>query len=260
MPCNLFVESRESVVGISLTLNLALVESALQLVPTEIQPHSQIKKYAERRMKKPSEVLLDRTFHHTAMQKLARKRFHLPVEKMGRPDIVHNTLLQILETPLNWENQLRVFVHTQDDHVISVNPKIRLPKNYIRFVGLIEQLFAKRQVPEQGDPLMKIEKGTVQSLITRIRPSRVLGFSVLGTPTLMRTAANDAGNLVDPLVIIGGFPRGHFSDTTTHALNSMLKVDPESLDAWVVTGRFVYDFEWAIGVAQHRIKAKNERP
>jgi len=248
------VDIREDVGGISLTLNLALVESAIQLVPTEIQSHSQIKKYAERRMKKPSEVLLDRTFHHTAMQKLARRRFRLPVEKMGRPDIVHNTLLQILETPLNWENQLRVYVHTQDDYVICVNPKIRLPKNYLRFVGLTEQLFAKKRVPERGDTLMTIEKGTVQTLIARVHPTQVLGFSVLGKPKLMRTIAKDTSKVAEPLVFIGGFPRGHFSDETVRTLNSMFKVDREGLDAWVVAGRFVYDFEWAIGLAQLRIK------
>ena len=254
------MRSRERFAGISLTLNLALVESALQIVPAEVQSHAEIKKYAERRMKRPSEVLLDRSFHHNAMQKLARKHFRLPVERMGRPDIVHNTLLQILETPLNWENHLRVFVHTQDDYVISVNPKIRLPKNYIRFVGLIEQLFAEERVPERGDVLLRIEKGTVQSLIAHIQPSKVLGFSVLGQPMLLRAAAKEAGDIANPLVFIGGFPRGHFSDQTTRVLSSMFKVDRRSLDAWVVAGRFVYDFEWAIGVAQQRINVKNDRP
>jgi rRNA small subunit pseudouridine methyltransferase Nep1 len=211
-------------------------------------------------MKKPEEVLLDRAFHHTAMQKLARKRYRLPVEKMGRPDIVHNTLLQILETPLNWENRLRVFVHTQDDYVISINPKTRLPKNYVRFIGLIEQLFAKRRVPERGDPLMQIEKSTLQRLAHDIRASEVLGFSVLGRPTLLRTVAEHASGLTEPLAFIGGFPRGHFTDTTTRVLNSTFNVDRQSLDAWVVAGRFVYDFEWAIGVARQRIKPKNDRP
>jgi len=237
-----------------LTLNLALVDSALQLVPTEIQSHTQIRRYAERRMKKPSEVLLDRAFHHAAMQKLAAKRSGLHVEVMGRPDIVHNTLLQVLETPLNWENQLRVFVHTQDDYVISVSPKIRLPKNYIRFVGLIEQLFAKKQVPESGTPLMKIKMATVRNLVDEIQPNRIFGFSTLGQPTLMRTAARDVADAKNPLVFVGGFPRGHFPDQTRQAINSTFKVDLESLDAWIVAGRFVYDFEWAIGVAERRIK------
>jgi rRNA small subunit pseudouridine methyltransferase Nep1 len=210
-------------------------------------------------MKKPEEVLLDRAFHNAAMQKLARRRYHLPVEKMGRPDIIHNTLLQVLETPLNWENKLRVFVHTQDDYVISISPKIRLPKNYVRFIGLIEQLFAKKRVPERGDPLMRVEKGTVQHLVQKIQASEVFGFSVLGRPALMRKVAEYASSLPEPLAFIGGFPRGHFTEATRRTLNSTFNVDRESLDAWVVAGRFVYDFEWSIGVAQERIKPKNDR-
>jgi rRNA small subunit pseudouridine methyltransferase Nep1 len=205
-------------------------------------------------LKKPEEVLLDRAFHHAAMQKLTRKRYRLPVEKMGRPDIIHNTLLQVLETPLNWERKLRVFVHTQDDHVISINPRIRLPRNYTRFVGLIEQLYSSKRVPETGEPLMELEKSPLQRLVRKIAPSEVTGFSILGRPTLMRAAAEYAARVPDPLVFIGGFPRGHFTEETKRALTSLYKVDRQSLDAWVVAGRFVYDFEWAIGVAQERVK------
>ena len=237
-----------------LTLNLAIVESALQVVPREIQSHPQIRRYAERRMKKPEEVLLDRAFHNAAMHKLARKGYHLPVERMGRPDIVHNTLLQVLETPLNWENKLRVFVHTQDDYVISINPQIRLPKNYVRFVGLIEQLFSMGRVPERGDPLMQVEKNTLRKLADRLQASDVVGFSTLGRSELLRNVTDLIGRSKEPLVCIGGFPRGHFSEETMRSLNSTFKVDSESLDAWVVAGRFVYDFEWVIGVAQKRVK------
>ena len=245
----------------SLTLNLALVEAALQLVPPELQSHTQIRSYAKRRLKKPNEVLLDRAFHHAAMEKLARKGYRLPVEKMGRPDIVHNTLLQVLETPLNWENQLKVFVHTQDDFIISINPKIRLPKNYVRFVGLMEQLFAEKRVPEDGEPLMEVEKGSLEHVVQRSSPSgEVLGFSLLGRPMLMRTVAEHASRLTDPFVCIGAFPRGHFSDETRRLLTSMFKIDRESLDAWVVAGRFVYDYEWAIGVAEKRLQSRTKRP
>ncbi len=242
-----------------LALTLVLVESALQIVPPEIQSHAQIKRYAARREKKPNEVLLDRAFHHAAMQNLARKGYRVPVEKMGRPDIVHNVLLQIIETPLNWEGGLRVFVHTQDDYVISINPKIRLPKNYVRFVGLIEQLFAQKRVPEKGETLMQLEKGTLQQLVRDTHASNVLGFSILGKPTLMRVAAERASKLETPLVFIGGFPRGHFGSGTRSLLNEICSVDRVSLDAWVVAGRFVYDFEWSIGVAQNRIKSKTDR-
>jgi rRNA small subunit pseudouridine methyltransferase Nep1 len=226
------------------------------LVPHEIQSHRQIKRYAARRQKRPDEVLLDRAFHHAAMQEFARQRDDTPTEKMGRPDIIHTTLLQILETPLNWEDGLRVFVHTQDDYVISINPKIRLPKNYVRFVGLIEQLFAQKRVPETGEPLMEMERSNLQQFARKIQASEILGFTILGKPEIMRTVAEHSSKLKNPMAFVGGFPRGHFTDRTRQLTNTLFRVDRKSLDAWIVAGRFVYDFEWAIGLAQNRVKPK----
>jgi rRNA small subunit pseudouridine methyltransferase Nep1 len=237
-----------------MVLALVLAESALQLVPKEIQGHPQIKQYARRRQKTPDQVLLDRAFHNTAMRRLTRAHYPIPAEKMGRPDIVHNTLLQVLETPLNWENHLQVFVHTQDDHTIWVNSKVRLPKNYTRFVGLIEQLFHDKQVPDRGDPLLRLERATLLQLVRRIMPTKVLGFSTLGRPLLMRNVAESAAKLKKPMVMIGGFPRGHFSEKTRQLMDETYSVDREPLDAWVVAGRFIYDFEWSIGLAEKRIK------
>ncbi len=237
-----------------MTLTLALVESALQLVPAQIQAHPQIVQYSKRRQKHPGEVLLDRGFHNAAMQQLARTRFKIPVERMGRPDIVHNTLLQVLETPLNWEGRLRTFVHTQDDYVISINRKVRLPKNYVRFVGLIEQLFTEGQVPAKGEPLLKIEKMSLRQLVSQAKPTRVLGFTTLGMPKLLRDVAQYASELKEPLALVGGFPRGHFTAGTQELTDETFKVDRHPLDAWVVAGRFVYDFEWSIGLANRRVE------
>jgi rRNA small subunit pseudouridine methyltransferase Nep1 len=237
-----------------MALTMVIVESALQLVPEEIQGHPQIKQFAKRRQRIPSEVLLDRAFHNLAMRRLAKVRYRIAVEKMGRPDIIHNTLLQVLETPLNWEGQLRVFVHTQDNNVIWINPTVRLPKNYTRFIGLIEQLYHEKQVPNQTDPLLGIYRADLSHLIRQLKPTRVLGFSTLGQPMLMRNVAELAGRMKEPLVVIGGFPRGHFSDKTRRVIDELYAVDRQPLDAWVVAGRFIYDFEWSIGLAETRLK------
>jgi len=237
-----------------MVLTLALVESALQLVPQEIQSHPQIKRSSRQRGKKPNQILMDRAFHHSAMQQLAKRTPSMHPEKMGRPDIVHTTLLQILETPLNWEGELRVLIHTQDNHIITINPKVRLPKNYIRFIGLIEQLFDCQKVPEEGEPLLTLEKGGLLQLVRKLEPSKVLAFSRLGKPALIRRVAEHSSNFKKPLALIGGFPRGHFTEDTKRLADEILCVDRESLDAWVVAGRFVYDFEWSIGLAQNRLK------
>lgn len=240
-----------------MVLTIALVESALQLVPKEIRSHAQIKRYAERRDRDPGEVLLDRAFHHSAMRRLAQRRYPIPPEKMGRPDIVHTTLLQILETPLNWEHGLRVLVHTQDNHIITINPKVRLPKNYVRFVGLIEQLFTEKKVPDTGEPLLSLEKGDVHKLISTVAPTNVFGFSILGKPTLLRSIAEQTNRTRDPLALIGAFPRGHFTEETRRTMDEVYCVDRQTLDAWVVAGRFVYDFEWSIGLANNRLERPN---
>lgn len=237
-----------------MVLTLVFVESALQLIPKEIQSHPQIVEFAKRRQKNPSEILLDRSFHHAAMQRLPRSKRSVPPEKMGRPDIIHTSLLQVLETPLNWENKLRVFVHTQNDQAISINPKIRLPKNYTRFVGLIEQLFTERQVPKTGEPLLKVERIPLGGLVRKLEPTKVTAFSILGKPALSRDIADSVCKRREPLVMIGGFPRGHFTEPTRKLADELVSVDRESLDAWVVAGRFVYDFEWSLGLAKDRIE------
>jgi rRNA small subunit pseudouridine methyltransferase Nep1 len=241
------------------TLTFALVESALQLIPEEIRAHSQIRLYAKRRQKLPEQVLLDRAFHNAAMRQLARKHHKIPVEKMGRPDIVHNALLQVLETPLNWQGYLRTFVHTQDDEVIVISPRVRLPKNYVRFVGLIEQLFAIGKVPSEGQPLLTLKKMSLRELVSKLDPSEVLGFSTLGKPMLLREVAQYASRFEDPAVFVGGFPRGHFDSRTRSLVTETYRVDSRSLDAWVVAGRFVYDFEWSIGLAKDRLKQESFR-
>jgi rRNA small subunit pseudouridine methyltransferase Nep1 len=188
------------------------------------------------------------------MQRLRRSNRSFPPEKMGRPDIVHTSLLQVLETPLNWEKQLRVLVHTQDDWVITINPKVRLPKNYTRFVGLIEQLFGAGQVPETGESLLTVQKQTLQDLLLKLKPSKIIAFSILGKPAIMREVADSICRLEEPLAMIGGFPRGHFTEPTSKLAEDLVKVDHQSLDAWVVAGRFVYDFEWSLGLSKQRIR------
>jgi rRNA small subunit pseudouridine methyltransferase Nep1 len=235
-----------------MTLTLVFVEAAIQRVPDSIRSHPQIRRYASKRRKSTEEVLLDRAFHHSAMRQLSANR-DLSPEKMGRPDIVHNALLQVLETPLNWENHLKVVIHTQDEHLISINPKIRLPKNYTRFIGLIEQLFAERRVPLDGEPLLSVEHKSLKQCVERLAPSKVIGFTRIGKSELLRNVANSTAKVANPMIFIGAFPRGHFSEDTKRLTNELYCVDRHSLDTWIVAGRFIYDFEWSIGVAEKRL-------
>ena len=54
-------------------------------------------------------------------------------------------------------------------------------------------------------------------------------------------------------------PAGHFTESTRKQSQALVSVDPQPLDAWVVAGRFVYDFEWSLGLAEDRIKQSQHR-
>jgi rRNA small subunit pseudouridine methyltransferase Nep1 len=94
-------------------------------------------------------------------------------ERQGRPDIIHLTLLGALGSPLNLEGLLRVYVHTYNNHIITFKPEIRLPRNFNRFIGLMEQLFEKRKVPPE-EVLMTLRGGSLEKLLGGMKPKHSL--------------------------------------------------------------------------------------
>lgn len=54
-----------------------------------------------------------------------------------RPDIVHQVLLALLDSPLNKAGLLRVFIHSASNVLMEVSPHIRIPRTYKRFAGLM---------------------------------------------------------------------------------------------------------------------------
>ena len=55
----------------------------------------------------------------------------------SRPDITHQALMALLDSPLNKAGLLRVFIHTASNVLIEISPHIRIPRTYKRFAGLM---------------------------------------------------------------------------------------------------------------------------
>lgn len=231
-------------------LTFILAESALETVPEKLWKHPSVSKHAKLRRIEPRFVLLDRSFHHAAMKSLEQN------EKRGRPDIVHFALLEALGSPLNKEGLLQTYVHTLNDFVIAVNPETRLPRNYDRFVGLIQQLFEHGRVPP--DPvekaLLTLERKTMPQLVRDIEPSYILAFSRIGKPVTLEAAVSKVTHEKNLLVIVGGFPSGSFSEATMRLLKETVCIDKDMLEAWTVTSRVIYEFERALGLPEKRLK------
>ncbi|XP_021729443.1 ribosomal RNA small subunit methyltransferase NEP1-like [Chenopodium quinoa] len=95
-----------------------------------------------------------------------------------RPDIVHQALLMILDSPLNKAGRIQsVYVKTEKGVLFEVKPHVRIPRTYKRFAGIMLQLLQKLSISAAGkrDKLFRVVKNPV----TQYLPlnSRKIGFS-----------------------------------------------------------------------------------
>uniref|UniRef100_A0A8C5J6P9 EMG1 N1-specific pseudouridine methyltransferase n=1 Tax=Junco hyemalis TaxID=40217 RepID=A0A8C5J6P9_JUNHY len=69
-----------------------------------------------------------------------------------RPDITHQSLLMLMDSPLNRAGLLQVYIHTKKNVLIEVNPQTRIPRTFDRFCGLMVQLLHKLSVRAADGP------------------------------------------------------------------------------------------------------------
>ena len=219
-------------------LSLILAESSLELVPKEIQNHKSVISHCQKLGKKPSEILLDNSWHFAAMKGIDNEI------KRGRPDLVHFSLLEACSIPLFYEKKISVFVHTINDKVIFVGNDIRLPKSYHRFAGLIEKLYDEKFIQANGINLLEIKDMKFNQLIEKISPDRIVGLSTQG---ILSSCEDVAKKLTDDsCIIIGGFPKGHFSDSIRKKIEYLVNVNKKSLESHIVISRILYEYEKTI--------------
>ena len=223
-------------------LTLLLLEASLETIPNSIANHPTILKQAAKREKKPTDLILDISLHYHAMRKLPR------MNKRGRPDIVHLSLLEALESPLNKKQLLRVIVHTIGGHAIFINPNTRLPKNYNRFIGLVEQLFRASRVPPNGrEPLIYLKTIPLRDLLKELSVNGLIILSEKCNYKPLSEIVKQA--LRDKLAIgIGAFPHGDFEEDTLKQANYCYSIYNEPLTTHIVVSRVISAAEKAVGI------------
>ncbi len=216
-------------------LHFVLAESALEPVPEEIRRSPAVASDSRRRGVEPSRILLDRSFHHAAMERLEEG------EKRGRPDLVHAALLSLTGTPLFLDGRMKLYVHTCQDIVLEIKEGTRVPKSYFRFRGLAEKLLSER--PTEG--LVKVYQAGVRELKRRIGPDLTIGLSMQGAPGTAEEVGRALAAADRPCVLVGGFPRGHFMPGTVRSADRLMRIHPRPLEAHVVSARVAYEVERA---------------
>lgn len=215
-------------------ISMLLADSELELVPREIVGYPAVRLNAKRRNKSPAKSLLDASLHHSAMRALPMG------DRRGRPDIVHVFLLVALESVLNRAGQLRVYIHTRNNEMISIDPTTRIPKNYPRFVGLMESLFEKGSVPER-EPLIVMQRDRdIGACIGEIPHEKVILLSTGGRRVRLSDYVKECDNA---LFILGGFPKGEFISDVLSEADDTISIYEESLPVWTVASEILVNYE-----------------
>jgi rRNA small subunit pseudouridine methyltransferase Nep1 len=219
-------------------ISLILAESSLELIPKEIQNHPSVLSHSKKLGKPPANILLDNSWHYAAMKGIQNEN------KRGRPDIVHFSLLEACSIPLFFEKKLSIYVHTLNDKVIKIGDDIHLPKSFHRFTGLIEKLFYEKRIESDGKRLLEINDMSFSKLIEEIKPKNVIGLSSVGKPSSFSDVAESLSE--NSCIIIGGFQKSHFSDSTVSKIDQLVSIDSNSLESHIVTARILYEYEKTI--------------
>jgi len=142
--------------------------------PLEIAPSADDEKAAkkEQRGQQKIIVLLDKARMETVKTKKGNFELmncddHRDICKRNkkdhsqyRPDIIHQELLALMDSPLNKAGRLKVYIRTENNVLIDVDPSVRVPRTFKRFCGLMVQLLHKMKIKAStgGVTLLRVVK------------------------------------------------------------------------------------------------------
>ena len=227
------------------SISLIIAEAALETLPKQIASHPAVKNQAQKLGRNPREILLDKSYHHSAMLRSGLESYW----KRGRPDIIHFALMEALSTPLFLKNRLKVYVHTVKNKLIVIGDNLRIPKSYFRFEGIMINLFKEKIIKSADHKNMLLELHDnitfEQFIINEVRPDKLIGLSSDGVKSSAEAivSRNSIKNNNHIAFVVGGFPKGHFSENTSRAFSCSFSIGELELEAHVVIARILYECE-----------------
>eukprot|EP00440_Ansanella_granifera_P044386 gb/GFBE01048108.1/.p1 GENE.gb/GFBE01048108.1/~~gb/GFBE01048108.1/.p1 ORF type:complete len:274 (+),score=67.00 gb/GFBE01048108.1/:1-822(+) len=174
-----------------------------------------------------------------------------------RPDITHQCLMALLDSPLNKAGKLLIYLHTANNVLIEVHPSLRIPRTFKRFAGLCVELLQRKKIRAAGanETLMKVVSNPVDKYLPP--GSRRFGMSVNGRQVKMRDFATELDKAEQessavPIVFsVGGVAHG---DPVTEAnfganyVEENLSISPFGLSAACVCSKICNEFEYLWGI------------
>lgn len=165
----------------------------------------------------------------------------------ARPDITHQCLLTLLDSPLNKAGLLQVYIHTSKGVLIEVNPQVRIPRTFKRFSGLMVQLLHRLSIRsiKGSQKLLRVIKNPVTDYFPANTHKITLSYNapVQRLSSYLATIPSDRSIAV----FVGAMAHGedNFAD---EFVDEKISISEYSLSASVACGKFCCSLEdlWGI--------------
>ncbi|GAA5986647.1 hypothetical protein JCM10908_003837 [Rhodotorula pacifica] len=185
--------------------------------------------------------LLNCDDHQGVLAKMGRDIAH------ARPDITHQCLLTLLDSPLNKAGRLQVYIHTAKGVLIEVNPAVRIPRTFKRFSGLMVQLLHRLSIRSinGSEKLLKVIKNPITDHLPSQCHKITLSFDA--KPVRLRDYLPTIADTHSICVFVGAMAHGpdNFAD---HLVDEKIAISEYSLSASVACGKFCCATEDLFGV------------
>ncbi|KAL9637188.1 MAG: hypothetical protein Q9164_002349 [Protoblastenia rupestris] len=155
----------------------------------------------------------------------------------ARPDITHQCLLTLLDSPVNKAGRLQIYIHTAKGVLIEVNPTVRIPRTFKRFAGLMVQLLHKLSIRSLNsqEKLLKVIKNPITD---HLPPNcRKVTLSFDADVVRVKDYISDVGPKQSVCVFVGAMAKGK-DDFADAFKDDAISISNFSLSASVACGKF----------------------
>ncbi|BCR91648.1 18S rRNA pseudouridine methyltransferase [Aspergillus chevalieri] len=162
----------------------------------------------------------------------------------ARPDITHQCLLTLLDSPVNKAGRLQIYIHTAKGVLIEVNPSVRIPRTFKRFAGLMVQLLHRLSIRSTNsqEKLLKV----IKNPITDHLPPNCRKVTLSFEAPVVRTTdyVESLGPNESICIFVGAMAKGH-DDFADSFKDDTISISNYSLSASVACSKFCHAAEEA---------------
>lgn len=160
----------------------------------------------------------------------------------ARPDITHQCLLTLLDSPVNKAGKLQIYIHTAKGVLIELSPTVRIPRTFKRFAGLMVQLLHKLSIRSttSQEKLLRVIKNPITD---HLPPNcRKVTLSFDAPVVRVRDYIADLGPKESICVFVGAMAKGADTFADTYKDDS-ISISNYSLSASVACSKFCHAAE-----------------